>query len=40
LIVPSSPAERALDIGELTTATEDFNTFLIRLPSVRRGPPG
>lgn len=36
LIVESSPAERALDIGELTTAIEDFNTFFIRLPSVRR----
>jgi len=34
--VASSPAERALDIGELTTAIEDFNTFFIRLPSVRR----
>ena len=32
----SSPAERALDIGELTTVIEDFNTFFIRLPSVRK----
>ncbi len=32
----SSPADRTLDIGELTTAIEDFNTFFIRLPSVRR----
>jgi DNA-binding MarR family transcriptional regulator len=34
--VASAPADRALDIGELTTAIEDFNTFFIRLPSVRR----
>lgn len=32
----SSPADRTLDIGELTTVIEDFNTFFIRLPSVRR----
>ncbi|MCW2911213.1 MAG: MarR family transcriptional regulator [Actinomycetia bacterium] len=32
----SSPAGRTLDIGELTTAIEDFNTFFIRLPSVRK----
>ena len=36
MIVASSPAERTLDIGELTTAIEDFNTFFIRLPSVRK----
>jgi DNA-binding MarR family transcriptional regulator len=36
LIVASSPAERALDIGELTTAIEDFTTFFIRPPSVPR----
>jgi hypothetical protein len=34
--VASSPAERALDLDELTTAIEDFNTIFIRLPSVRR----
>ena len=32
----SSPADRTLDIDELTTAIEDFNTIFIRLPSVRR----
>ena len=32
----SSPADRALDIDELTTVIEDFNTIFIRLPSVRR----
>ena len=31
-----SPADRALDLDELTTAIEDFNTIFIRLPSVRR----
>jgi DNA-binding MarR family transcriptional regulator len=36
LIVASSPAERSLDLGELTTAIEDFNSIFIRLPSVRR----
>ena len=36
MIVASSPAERTLDVGELTTAIEDFNTFFIRLPSVRK----
>jgi DNA-binding MarR family transcriptional regulator len=36
MTVASSPAERTLDIGELTTAIEDFNTFFIRLPSVRK----
>ena len=30
------PPDRALDIDELTTAIEDFNTIFIRLPSVRR----
>jgi DNA-binding MarR family transcriptional regulator len=34
--VASSPADRALDIDELTTVIEDFNTIFIRLPSVRR----
>jgi DNA-binding MarR family transcriptional regulator len=32
----SSPADRALDVDELTTVIEDFNTIFIRLPSVRR----
>ena len=36
LIVASSPADRGLDIDELTTAIEDFNAMFIRLPSVRR----
>jgi DNA-binding MarR family transcriptional regulator len=36
LIVASSPSERALDLDELTTAIEDFNSIFIRLPSVRR----
>ncbi len=36
MIVASSPAKRTLDVGELTTAIEDFNTFFIRLPSVRK----
>ena len=31
-----SPADRALDVDELTTVIEDFNTIFIRLPSVRR----
>ncbi|MDX6247810.1 MAG: hypothetical protein QOF10_1170 [Kribbellaceae bacterium] len=31
-----SPADRELDLDELTTAIEDFNTIFIRLPSVRR----
>ena len=31
-----SPADRALDVNELTTVIEDFNTIFIRLPSVRR----
>jgi len=35
-LVTSSSARRTLDFGELTTAIEDFNTFFIRLPSVRR----
>jgi DNA-binding MarR family transcriptional regulator len=34
--VAPSPPDRALDIDELTTAVEDFNTIFIRLPSVRR----
>jgi DNA-binding MarR family transcriptional regulator len=34
--VARSPADRALDLDELTTAIEDFNTIFIRLPSVRR----
>jgi DNA-binding MarR family transcriptional regulator len=34
--VAPSPADRALDLDELTTAIEDFNTIFIRLPSVRR----
>jgi len=34
--VASSSADRALDIDELTTVIEDFNTIFIRLPSVRR----
>jgi DNA-binding MarR family transcriptional regulator len=34
--VAPSPADRTLDVGELTTAIEDFNTIFIRLPSVRR----
>jgi len=32
----SSPADRALDVDELTTVIEEFNTIFIRLPSVRR----
>ena len=36
MIVASSPADRLLDIDELTTAIEDFNAIFIRLPSVRR----
>ncbi|HEY0616230.1 MAG TPA: MarR family transcriptional regulator, partial [Kribbella sp.] len=31
-----SPADRELDLDELTTAIEDFNTIFIRLASVRR----
>jgi DNA-binding MarR family transcriptional regulator len=34
--VALSPEGRALDVDELATAIEDFNTFFIRLPSVRR----
>ena len=30
------PAVRTLDVDELTTVVEDFNTIFIRLPSVRR----
>jgi DNA-binding MarR family transcriptional regulator len=29
-------ADRTLDVDELTTVIEDFNTIFIRLPSVRR----
>jgi DNA-binding MarR family transcriptional regulator len=36
VLVASSSARRTLDFGGLTTAIEDFNTFFIRLPSVRR----
>ncbi|HEY0473862.1 MAG TPA: MarR family transcriptional regulator [Kribbella sp.] len=32
----AAPVERELDIDQLTTAIEDFNTIFIRLPSVRR----
>jgi DNA-binding MarR family transcriptional regulator len=34
--VAPSPADRELDLDELTTAIEDFNTIFIQLPSVRR----
>jgi DNA-binding MarR family transcriptional regulator len=34
--VTPSPAGRSLDLDELTTVIEDFNTIFIRLPSVRR----
>jgi DNA-binding MarR family transcriptional regulator len=34
--VAPSPADRTLDLDELTTVIEDFNTIFIRLPSVRR----
>jgi DNA-binding MarR family transcriptional regulator len=34
--VASSHADRTLDVDELTTVIEDFNTIFIRLPSVRR----
>jgi DNA-binding MarR family transcriptional regulator len=34
--VAPSPADRELDLDELTTAIEDFNTIFIRLASVRR----
>jgi DNA-binding MarR family transcriptional regulator len=34
--VASSRADRTLDVDELTTVIEDFNTIFIRLPSVRR----
>jgi DNA-binding MarR family transcriptional regulator len=36
MTVASSHADRTLDVDELTTAIEDFNTIFIRLPSVRR----
>ena len=32
----SSHLDRTLDLDELTTVIEDFNTIFIRLPSVRR----
>jgi DNA-binding MarR family transcriptional regulator len=34
--VALSPAGHTLDLDELTTVIEDFNTIFIRLPSVRR----
>jgi DNA-binding MarR family transcriptional regulator len=34
--VAPSRADRTLDVAELTTVIEDFNTIFIRLPSVRR----
>ena len=30
------PAVRTLDVDELTTVIEDFNTIFIRMPSIRR----
>src|SRR5713226_1020836 len=35
-VASSTHADRTLDVDELTTAIEDFNTIFIRLPSVRR----
>jgi DNA-binding MarR family transcriptional regulator len=35
-MVAPSPADRTLNVDELTTVIEDFNTIFIRLPSVRR----
>ena len=32
----SSHADRSLDVDELTTVIEDFNTIFIRMPSIRR----
>ena len=32
----SSHADRSLDVDELTTVIEDFNTIFIRIPSIRR----
>jgi DNA-binding MarR family transcriptional regulator len=34
--VAFSPADRTLDVDELTTVIEDFNAIFIRLPTVRR----
>jgi DNA-binding MarR family transcriptional regulator len=34
--VASSHADRSLDVDELTTVIEDFNTIFIRMPSIRR----
>jgi DNA-binding MarR family transcriptional regulator len=34
--VAPSRADRTLDVDDLTTVIEDFNTIFIRLPSVRR----
>jgi hypothetical protein len=34
--VAFSPADRTLDVDELTTVIEDFNAIFIRLPAVRR----
>jgi DNA-binding MarR family transcriptional regulator len=36
MVASSTHADRTLDVDELTTAIEDFNTIFIRLPSVRR----
>jgi DNA-binding MarR family transcriptional regulator len=35
-MVAPSPTDRTLNVDELTTVIEDFNTIFIRLPSVRR----
>ena len=35
-VASSTHADCTLDVDELTTAIEDFNTVFIRLPSVRR----
>jgi len=35
-VASSTHADRTLDVDELTTAIEDFNTIFIRLPSVWR----
>jgi DNA-binding MarR family transcriptional regulator len=34
--VAPADADRTLDVDELTTVIEDFNTIFIRLPSVRK----
>ncbi len=34
--MPPTPRDRSLDLDELTTAIEDFNSVFIRLPAVRR----